>query len=84
MASQNNGCFTSASHMHFLWGNGLFFQIFIFFFSFFFLSIVFLSNLYTQCGAWTYNPDIQSHMLFQMSQPGVPIYFLFMEIECAL
>ena len=30
----------------------------------------FLSNLYTQCGAWTHNPKIKSHKLYQLNQPG--------------
>jgi len=34
------------------------------FFNFFKDFIIFLSNLYTQCGAQTYNPKIKSHMLY--------------------
>ena len=30
----------------------------------------FFSNLYTQCGALTHDPEIKSSMLFQLSQPG--------------
>lgn len=37
------------------------------------LSILFLSNLYSQHGAWTHNPDIKSCTLHQLSQPGAPI-----------
>ena len=42
---------------------------------FFFLFKVFciyLSNLYTQCGAQTQDPEIKSYMLFQLSQLGTP------------
>ena len=35
-----------------------------------FLKILFLNNLYTQCGAQTHNPEIKSHMPYQLSQPG--------------
>ena len=35
-------------------------------------KILFLSNLYTQHGAWIHNPKIKSHMLYQQSQPGTP------------
>lgn len=31
-----------------------------------------LSNLYTKCGVWTHNPEIESHMLHLVSQPGAP------------
>ena len=34
--------------------------------------ILLLSNLYTQRGAQTYNPEIKSLMLYQLSQPGSP------------
>ena len=27
-------------------------------------KILFLSDLYTQCGALTYNPEIKNHMLY--------------------
>ena len=37
-----------------------------------FFKILFLSYLYTQHGAQTQNPQIKSHMLFWLSQPGVP------------
>ena len=37
---------------------------------FIFLKIFFLSNFYTQRGAWTHDPEIKSWMLFWLSQPG--------------
>ena len=36
-----------------------------------------LSNLDTQRGTQTYNPEIKSHMLFPLSQPGAPKYLYF-------
>ena len=41
------------------------------FLSFNFLFIIFLSNLYTQCGAQAHDPKVQSHILNQLSQSGV-------------
>jgi len=45
-----------------------------------FLNILFLSTLYTQCGAQTHNPKIQSRTLHLLNQPGalriVPFYIL--------
>ena len=39
----------------------------------FFLKIfLFVSNLYTQCGAWTHNPKTKSPTLHRLSQPGAP------------
>ena len=38
----------------------------------------FLSNLYTQHGAWTHNPEIESNMFYWLSQAGT----LEMEIIC--
>ena len=38
----------------------------------FIFKILFLSNLYTQCGAWAHSPEISSHMLYLLSQPGAP------------
>ena len=32
-----------------------------------------LSNLYTQRGAQTHNPEIQSPILRQLRQPGAPV-----------
>ena len=40
-------------------------------------KILFLSNLYTQHGAWTHNPKIKSWMLFQPNQPGAPAFVVF-------
>ena len=37
---------------------------------------MYLSNLYTQCGIQTYNPEIKSCMLFQLSQTRAPMSFL--------
>ena len=34
-------------------------------------KILFLSNLYTQCGAQTYKPE--SYVLYLLSQPGTPV-----------
>ena len=45
-----------------------------------FLKILFLGNFYTQHGAWTYNPDIKSSMLYQQSQLGAPQAFLKINI----
>ena len=33
-----------------------------------------LSNLYAQRGAQIHNPEIKSHMLYQLSRPGNPLY----------
>lgn len=38
---------------------------------FLFSNILFLSNLSTQCGL-ELNPEIESHLLHKLSQPGVP------------
>ena len=46
------------------------------FFNFFF-KIFFLSNLYIQCGIWTYNLDMDSHMLYQRNQSRAPILEIF-------
>ena len=40
-------------------------------------KILFLSNLYMQRGAQTYNPEIKSHMLNQLSLPDAPPLFFF-------
>ena len=40
------------------------------------LKILFLSNLYTQHWAWIYNSKIKSHLLYQLSQPGTPIFVI--------
>ena len=37
-----------------------------------FLQILFLSNLYDQSGAQTYNPQIKCHMFYRLSQPVTP------------
>ena len=37
-----------------------------------FFKILFLSNLYTQHGARTHNPKVQSRVLYWVSQPGAP------------
>ena len=37
---------------------------------FFFLKLIYLSNLYTQCGAPTPDPEIKSCMLYLMNQQG--------------
>ena len=36
-------------------------------------KILFLSNLYTQRGTWTHDPEIKSHVLFWISRPSAPI-----------
>lgn len=38
----------------------------------FFFNILILSNLFAQCWAQTYNPEIKSHTLSHLSQPGAP------------
>ena len=38
----------------------------------FFFKILFLSNFYTQGGAWTHNPKGKSFMLHWLSQPDAP------------
>ena len=45
-----------------------------------FLRFYFLSNLYTQCGAWTHNPKVRSLMLHQLSQPGALLYGFLKQI----
>lgn len=44
-----------------------FYPLLIFFFLF-----LFLSNLYSQRGAWTQDPKIKHRMLYTLSQPGAP------------
>ena len=39
---------------------------------FIFLKILLLTNLSLQRGAQTHNPEIKSHMLHRLSQPGAP------------
>lgn len=39
---------------------------------FFLKTFYFLSNLYTHHGVGTYNPEIKSLMVHQLSQPSVP------------
>jgi len=56
---------------HFYWVTPLLKNHFTQFTSFF------LSKLYTQCGAWTHHPDIESHMLYGLSQPRAPRNFIF-------
>ena len=41
------------------------------------LFTFFKSNLYTQCGAQTHDPEIKSHMLFQLSQSDALKWFTF-------
>ena len=40
----------------------------------FFFKDLFLSNLYTLCGAWTQNSKTKSRALYWMSQPGTPSF----------
>ena len=35
-----------------------------------FFNMLFLRNLYTQRGAQTYKPEIMSHLVYELSQPG--------------
>ena len=35
-------------------------------------SNIFVSNVYTRCGARTHDPKIKSRVLYQLSQPGKP------------
>ena len=44
---------------------------------FIFFKILSLSNLYTQCGAGIYNPQIKSSVLHQLSQPGALLIITF-------
>ena len=37
-----------------------------------FLKTLVLTNLYTQRGARTHNPEIKRGMLYQLNQPGAP------------
>ena len=43
-------------------------------------SFLFKSKLYAQCRAWAQDPEIKSHMLYWLSQPGVPGLFIFKDI----
>ena len=58
----------------------LFIYLFSSKFLFKFHLFIFLSNLYTQREAQTHNPEIRSHMLHQLSQPGAPL-LLFLKWE---
>lgn len=40
--------------------------------------IFFLSKLYTQCGAWTHDPEIKNCMLYQLSQPSALHWFIYL------
>ena len=42
------------------------------FFFVFVVKILCVSNFYTQCRAWICNPEIKSHMLHWVGQPGAP------------
>ena len=64
-----------------LWVNfsGHFFQelhLFFFFFWHYWVVVVvvvvllLLSKLYPQCGTWTHNSEVKSHMLYRPNQPG--------------
>lgn len=37
----------------------------------------YLSTLYTQPGAWAHNPEINSRVLLQLSQPGAPEMYMY-------
>ena len=39
-------------------------------------NILSLRNLYIQYGAWTHNPKIKNHMLYCLSQPGTPQFWV--------
>ena len=43
-------------------------------------KILFLNNLYTQCGVQTPNPGIKSHTLLWLSQPGTPVFCYFLKL----
>lgn len=45
------------------------------YYCYYYFKILFLTNLYTHCGA--HNPEIKSHTLHQVRQPGAPIWFFF-------
>lgn len=45
-----------------------------------FLSLpLFLSKLYPWHGSWTHNPKIKSDRLYWLSQPGTPIFLIFLK-----
>ena len=48
-------------------------------FIFFFFKILFLSDVYTQHGAWTHNPETKSCTLYALSQPGPPSVFIYLK-----
>ena len=60
--SESKNCYTDYKDSNYL--------LFVFF------KILFLSNLYTQCGAWTHNSETKSHMFYQLSQRGAPRLYL--------
>ena len=39
---------------------------------YFLKDLLFLDNLYAQRKAQTYDPEIRSHKLYQLNQPGAP------------
>lgn len=47
---------------------------------FYFISFIYLNNLYSECGARTYGPKIKSHMLFQLNQLGSPSFAVLDEL----
>ena len=48
-----------------------------YFYRYCFIFKVYLSSLYTQHGAQIHNPEIRSHMIFQLSQPSAPTHRYF-------
>lgn len=43
------------------------------------ISNIFVSNIYTQCGIRTHEPEIKSHILYGLSQSGAPeIYIIIL------
>ena len=60
-------CLNGVLHFQFAYKSMLRLEFFFFFF-----DVLFLSNLYTQCGAWPCNPEIKSCMLHQLRQTGAP------------
>lgn len=47
----------------------------------FFFKVLFVSNVYTQCGTHIYNPEIRSCVLYHLSPPGAPTIFFFYRLN---
>ena len=51
---------------------------------YYFLKFIYLSNLYTQCGARSHHPEIKSLMLYQLSLLGAPTHHIDFDDKCNL